>query len=151
MGFWHNVLQSIMDGDTSETAPPHVRALAFDRSIALKKWEDAAVWVRWQAEPQFSNGSGSLFGGYICAVADAVADFAMMTSHPDDQVHATTDLRIAFFRPVLPGAIDVVGRVITRNRYSAYVEVEFRDGDGKLCAKASLVEAIIKFQAGKRS
>lgn len=143
MGFWHNVLQDIIAGKGEP--PPHVRALAFDRSVTLTKWEDGAAWVRWQGDPQFRNGAGAMFGGYICAVADVVADFTMMTIHADDQIHATTDLRMSFFRPIVPGAIDVVGRVISRNRTSAHVEVEFRDASGKLCTKASLVEAFVKF------
>ena len=144
MGFWHNVLRDIMEGKGSDP-PPCVRALAFDRSVKLTKWEDGAAWVRWEADPQFCNGSGAIFGGYICAVADIVADFTMMTIHRDDQVHATTDLRMSFFRPLMPGPIDVSGRLITKNRTSAHVEVEFKDAGGKLCAKASLVEAFLQF------
>ena len=117
--------------------PEHVRALKFDRTLRLTRWEDGAVFCDWTLLKEHCTPLGFVFGGYLGCVVDQVAVFAMSTM-PGEGFHLTQDMRIAYFRPMAPGDFRVEGAIVNRSRASAFVEVSVLTPAGKLCCKATL-------------
>lgn len=134
---------SALDAIVSRTAadpPPMVRTL---RMPGLDGWEPGRVWVEWKVDPDMFHGAGAVFGGYIGALADGMLSLAAFSTLSDDEVFTTSDLRVAFFRPITGGVVRIEARVLNRGRRMAHVEATFTLEDGKLAAKATATEVIM--------
>lgn len=136
---WAERLDRIRAGNG--TPPPVIRELGLRAGI--EGWEPGRVWGRWTLDPRYSNPDGSLFGGYLAALADQALGLVMMTVLDDDSFMTTADLRLSFFRPSL-GDVWYEARVVHLGRRSAHVEAEFRDSAGVVLAKASASQAIVR-------
>jgi len=73
--------------------PPVVETL---RLGLLDDWGEGWVRKRWESAPELMNGDGSMFGGYLAALADQMLAFAAMTVIEDPSAFRTTDLQIRF-------------------------------------------------------
>jgi len=62
--------------------PPIVEQLRLGR---LDAWGEGWVRKTWTPHPSLDTADGSLFGGYIAALADQVLAFATMTVIPADR------------------------------------------------------------------
>ncbi|OYW97200.1 MAG: thioesterase, partial [Caulobacter vibrioides] len=62
--------------------PPIVEQLRLGR---LDAWGEGWVRKTWTPHPSLDTADGSLFGGYIAALADQVLAFAAMTVIPADR------------------------------------------------------------------
>jgi len=114
--------------------PPVIQTL---RLGALDEWGVGWIKKRWQPHPDLLNVDGSLFGGYVAALADQALAFAAMTVVPADSAFRTINLNVSFIRvgrahPLLIEAI-VVGQ--TRQMISARATIKREDGE--LIAEAS--------------
>src|SRR6266516_4379636 len=85
---------------------------------------------------------GTLFGGYLAALADATAGHAMATTLGDQEGFATADLHISYHRPVRGGPLRFEGVVISRGRQIGHVEVRFTSQSGDLVATAHATEVV---------
>jgi len=135
---WAVRLGRIRDGEGDP--PPALVRLGL--VPGLQGSEPGRTWGRWRHNPDYANPDGSLFGGYLAALADQVLALLMMTVLEDGSFMTTADLRLTFFRPVLTDA-DWEARVVHLGRRSAHVEVEFRDLEGQVLAKATASQVII--------
>lgn len=95
-------------------------------------------------DERFMNLNGAVFGGYLAAVFDHVAANTVMTVLPDDQMFATAQLSISYFRPCLAtdSPLEFQGTLVHQSRRSFYIEVTMSRGDATLLAKASSVQTI---------
>ena len=75
--------------------PPVIQAL---RLGGLDTWGIGWIKKRWQPHPDLLNVDGSLFGGYIAALADQAPAFAAMTVVPADRIFRTINLNVNFIR-----------------------------------------------------
>lgn len=133
-------LDQIKGGDTP--FPPVVQTLK------LGVLDDCGEgWVRktWTPAPELLNSDGSLFGGYIAALADQILAFAAMTVAPADAVFRTSNLRVDFIRVGKAEVLALEGRVVARTRGMIHVEADFRRPDGELIARASAQQIIVPF------
>lgn len=124
--------------------PPVVETL---RLGLLEDWGEGWVRKRWQPAPEVMNGDGSMFGGYLAALADQMLAFAAMTVIEDPSAFRTTDLQIRFFKLGRAHPLMIEGRVISRSRSLISVEVEFRREDGDLIAKATGQQFVTPYPA----
>ena len=102
-------------------------------------------WVRksWEPEARLMNVDGSVFGGYIAALADQVLTFAAMTVAPDDAYFRTTDLQVRFVKVARGHPLLIEGRVLAATKRLITVEADFRRPDGELIAKASAQQILL--------
>lgn len=115
--------------------PPPVVAVL--RLGLLEAWGEGWARKRWEPRPELMNGDGSMFGGYLAALADQMMAFAAMTVIEAPSAFRTTDLQIRFFKLGRAHPLLIEGRVVARSRQLISVEVEFRREDGELLAKAT--------------
>ena len=117
----------------------YARALRLPRP---SRWEPGRVWSTWQVDPEMLTPWGSVFGGYLAALADEIAGQAAFSVLEPGETFGTSDLRISPLRPVREGTISIQASVLQRGRSTIYVEVEFRGEDGSLLVKASATQVL---------
>jgi uncharacterized protein (TIGR00369 family) len=125
-------LDAIVSGDV--TPPPVVSTL---RLGLLDAWGEGWARKRWEPHAEIMNSDGSMFGGYLAALADQMLAFAAMTVIEAPRAFRTTDLQLRFFRVLRAEPLLIEGRVTSRSRSLIHAEVEFRREDAELVAKAS--------------
>ena len=84
-----------------------------------------------------ANPMKQIQGGYLCAMLDECMSVACMVASKMTAVAPTAEMKTSFFRPVLPGPLKGVGRVVRWGRTLAFTEGELYDGEGSLIAKAT--------------
>jgi uncharacterized protein (TIGR00369 family) len=133
---WQEMLDGTVNGSFQH---PALRRLALPN---FSGWEPGRVWGDWDFDPEICNPDGTLFGGYLAALADATAGHAMATTLSDEEGFATADLHISYHRPVRGGRLRFEGVVLTRGRQIGHVEVRFTSHVGDLVATARATEVV---------
>lgn len=147
MSRWSEILDAAVSAE--EVPPKHIATLRFPK---LGGWEPGRVWSEWSVEGDFLTPMGTLFGGYLVALADHAMASALFTMLDDSEVMSTTDLHANFLRPVREGAIRIEATVVNRGRRTAYCEALFRDSSGRLVARAGATQQILsRSEAGSRA
>jgi uncharacterized protein (TIGR00369 family) len=119
--------------------PPMVVALKLP---TIQGWEPGSVWGDWPLNKEMYHAAGSVFGGYLAALADSYTGLAMFTVLTDQESFTTSDLRLAFFRPVTTD-LHIVAEVLNRGRRQAHVEATFVDDRDKVACKATATQVIL--------
>ncbi|MBO9710779.1 MAG: PaaI family thioesterase [Caulobacter sp.] len=133
-------LDQIKGGQTA--LPPVVQTL---RLGGLDDWGQGWVRKTWTPEPELLNSDGSLFGGYLAALADQILAFAAMTAAPADAMFRTSNLKVDFIRVGKAEVLALEGRVVARTKGMIHVEADFRRPDGELIARASAQQIVVPF------
>jgi uncharacterized protein (TIGR00369 family) len=115
------------------TPPPVVAKLELG---TLDSWGDGWVKKRWVAKPDLMNVDGTMFGGYLAALADQMLAFAAMTVLPADHLFRTANLSVSFFK-LGRGDMDIEAKVIASSRQIITVRATFTSLDGALLAEAN--------------
>lgn len=122
--------------------PPIVRTL---RLGLIDDWGDGWVRKSWSPHPDLATADGSLFGGYLAALADQVLTFAAMTVAPADMHFRTLNLQMNFVRIGRNGPLAIEAKVVAHTRQMITVRAEFRREDGELLAEASAQQLLMPF------
>jgi uncharacterized protein (TIGR00369 family) len=114
---------------------------------ALDDWGPG--WVRkvWEPMPELLQSDGTMFGGYLAALADQTLAFAAMSVLPEDQFFKTVALNVQFFRGSRNEPIRIEARVVAQSRQLIAVEAEFRNPKGDLLAKAAAQQVLMPIPA----
>ena len=137
MSTWSDIL------DASVAGREDARHMAVLRLPTLDGWERGRVWARWRVEDDFVIPLvGTLFGGYIAALADHLLACAVFTVLGENESFSTVELQTHFFHPVREGVLEIEARVVTRGKRSAYCDARFADLEGKLIARAGATQMI---------
>lgn len=124
------------------TPPPVVQTLKLG---LIDDWGDGWVRKSWSPAPELATTDGSLFGGYLAALADQVLSFAAMTVVPDDRLFRTVNLQLNFLKVGRSHPLAIEARVVARTRQLITVRAEFRRGDGELIADATAQQILMTF------
>lgn len=125
--------------------PPVVRTLQLG---ILDAWGEGWVRKTWVSDPALLNGDGSMFGGYVAALADQVLAFAAMTVVPDGMIFRTANLTVNFFQVARGETLTIEARVVSRSRQLIHARAEFKGSDGKLFAEASAQQVLTAMGGG---
>ncbi len=124
-------------------APPVIETL---RLGLLDAWDEGWVAKRWAPQPELLNGDGTLFGGYIAALADQMLGFAAMTVVPEGSAFRTINLNVQFLRVGRAHPILIEARVTSQTKSLIAVEADFyREDDKTLIAKAAAQQMLAPF------
>ncbi|MHB8586533.1 MAG: PaaI family thioesterase [Thermoplasmatota archaeon] len=97
-----------------------------------------------KADERFHNPMGSVHGGIIGDLADAAMGVAVISTLERDESFTTLEFKMNFLRPVFASTLRAVGRVTHRGRTIAYAEAEVVNGEGKMVAKGTSTNLILK-------
>ena len=131
-------LDEIVNGPVT-ILPPVVQAL---RLGGLEAWGIGWIKKRWQPHPDLLNVDGSLFGGYIAALADQALAFAAMTVVPADRIFRTIYLNVNFIRVGRAHPLEIEGVVVAQTQRVLTVRATLRREDGELIAEASAQQVL---------
>lgn len=120
--------------------PPIVEQLRLGR---LDAWGEGWVRKTWTPHPSLDTADGSLFGGYIAALADQALAFATMTVVPDDRHYRTTQLQISFLRVGRNAPVEIHAQVIAATRQMITLRASFVQGEGRLIAEAGAQQILM--------
>ncbi|AAK42318.1 PaaI family thioesterase [Saccharolobus solfataricus] len=84
---------------------------------------------------EFTRRGGVLHGGIIMSAIDITGGLAALTVN-DAMDQVTQELKINFLEPMYKGPFTIEGKVLRKGSTVIVVEIEFKDADGKLGAKA---------------
>ncbi|WP_343699513.1 PaaI family thioesterase [Caulobacter sp.] len=124
------------------TPPPIVETLKLG---LIDDWGDGWVRKSWRPTPELATADGSLFGGYLDALADQVLAFAAMTVVPHDRLYRTVNLQLNFLKVGRGGPLAIEARVVAQTRQLITVRAEFRRQDGALIADATAQQILLAF------
>lgn len=120
--------------------PPIVEQLRLGR---LDAWGEGWVRKTWTPHPSLDTADGSLFGGYIAALADQVLAFATMTVIPADRHYRTTQLQVSFLRVGRNAPLDIHAQVVAATRQMITVRASFVQAGDRLIAEASAQQIVL--------
>jgi len=120
--------------------PPIVEHLRLGR---LDAWGEGWVRKTWTPHPSLDTADGSLFGGYIAALADQALAFATMTVVPDDRHYRTTQLQVSFLRVGRNAPVEIHAQVIAATRQMITLRASFVQGEGRLIAEAGAQQILM--------
>jgi uncharacterized protein (TIGR00369 family) len=94
------------------------------------------------------QASGLVHGGVYAAIAESATSMATaMQVIPEGKMAFGLSNQTSFLRPITSGTIHAVGRARHRGRTTWVWEVEFTDGDGRLCALTRVTVAVREVDA----
>ncbi|MBO9545486.1 PaaI family thioesterase [Caulobacter sp.] len=125
------------------TPPPIVQTL---RLGLIDDWGEGWVRKSWTPAPELATADGSLFGGYLAALADQVLAFAAMTVVPGDRLFRTVNLQVNFLKIAREGPLAIEAKVVARTRQLITARAEFRREDGVLIAEATAQQIVMSFE-----
>ena len=140
---WATDQLTAIKAGTSEP-PPVVRTLKLG---TLDDWGPGWARKRWTASPEILNGDGSMFGGYIAALADQIAALAAMSVLPEGTAMRTANLSIQFLKLARGEPLLIEARVIAQSKQVIAVEADIRFENGDLIAKASAQQIVTPYAA----
>ena len=89
-----------------------------------------------EVEQKLLNPHGAVHGGVLYSMADTGMGGAMYTVMEKEELCATIEIKIVYFKAVSSGTLVCDTRIISRGRRVAALESEITS-DGRLVAKAS--------------
>ena len=122
--------------------PPVVQTLKLG---TFDEWGEGWVKKQWVPTPELLNADGSMFGGYLAALADQALAFAAMTVVPANALFRTLNLQLNFVRVGRAHTLIIEARVVAATRQMITVRADFQRQDGELIADASAQQLIMPF------
>ena len=114
--------------------PPPIAGLL---GIDLVRMEGGESEMTLDATDRMANPMGTLHGGILCDLADAVMGTAFFSTLDEGESFTTLELKINFLRPFWTGRLVGRGRVVSRGRTVGLTECEVYDDGGRLIAHAT--------------
>jgi uncharacterized protein (TIGR00369 family) len=133
-------LDALKAGDA--IPPPVVATLQLG---LLDDWGEGWIKKSWSPAPELLNADGSLFGGYIAALADQALAFAAMTVVPGDLIFRTTNLVVNFVKVGRGHGLAIDARVVAQTKQMITVRATFQRDDGDLIAEATAQQLLVPF------
>ena len=131
-------LDALARGEASP--PPVVQTLKLG---TFDEWGEGWVKKQWVPTPELLNADGSMFGGYLAALADQALAFAAMTVVPANALFRTLNLQLNFVRVGRTHPVLIEARVVAMTKQMITVRADFRREDGELIADASAQQLIM--------
>lgn len=120
----------------AKTLPPSARALGF--SLVAVNQAERRVEIAFEARADLlANPMGQVQGGFVCAMLDECMSVAGLVASGMTHVAPTLEMKTSFLRPVMPGPLRGVGRVVKWGRTVCFMEGELRDLEGTLLAAST--------------
>jgi uncharacterized protein (TIGR00369 family) len=112
--------------------------------------DHGTIELAFQATQGFTTPRGDVLEGFLAAMLHDTVGPAVLATLEPDQFIVTLDLKSTFLRPVYPGRVVGMGRVVHRDADIAFAEGELFDADGRLVATGASTVRIVTFPGGPK-
>lgn len=122
-------------------------AVPFARALGMEITHLSADEVRCRLDwtPERTTTGGAMNGGAIMALADNAGGIVAFLNLPEGAAGTSTiSSSTNFLRGVRSGHVDAVCRPIHRGRTTIVAETEVRDAEGRLVAKVTQAQAVLR-------
>lgn len=128
--------------------PQMIRTLKLDIWAGrMDSFGEGFLNVHWDVDPLYANPDGSIYGGWIAAMADNLLYLVASTVFKEGENASTSDLQLIFMRPVKEGRIRIEARVVERSRSAVLCDCSFYLPDGRLAARATAQQSVFEIKA----
>lgn len=128
--------------------PQMIRTLKLDIWAGrMDSFGEGFLNVHWDVDPLYANPDGSIYGGWIAAMADNLLYLVATTVFKELENASTSDLQLIFMRPIKQGRIRIEARVIKRSRSAILCDCSFFLPDGKLAARATAQQSVVEMRS----
>ncbi len=103
-------------------------------NVEIVRLEPGHSWLELKPTEDMRNPNGAVNGALLSALIDQAGGAAVSSLVEPDEYPSTMDLAIHFLTGAFRAPIVAECRVLRRGRRHAWVTVEVRDAEGKLCA-----------------
>jgi uncharacterized protein (TIGR00369 family) len=125
--------------------PQMIRTLKLDIWAGrMDSFGEGFLNVHWDTDPAYANPDGSIYGGWIAAMADNLLYLVATTVMKDAESASTSDLQLIFMRPIKQGRIRIEAKVVERSRSAILCDCSFFLPDGRLAARATAQQAVFE-------
>lgn len=123
--------------------PQMIRTLKLDIWAGrMDSFGDGFLNVHWDVDPLYANPDGSIYGGWISAMADNLLYLASTTVMKEGEDASTSDLQLIFMRPIKEGRIRIETKVMERSRSTILCDCCFYLPDGRLAVRATAQQSV---------
>ncbi len=122
-------------------------SMPFVRTLGIHAGPMAPAEVRARLEwsEDRCTSAGVLHGGALMALADSTGGMCAFLNLPEDATGTTTvESKTNFFRAIRSGHVEAVSRPVHKGRSVVVVETELRDAEGKLAAKVTQSQLVLR-------
>jgi uncharacterized protein (TIGR00369 family) len=112
--------------------------------------DHGTIELAFQATHGFTTPRGDVLEGFLAAMLHDTVGPAVLATLEADQFIVTLDLKSTFLRPVYPGRVIGMGRVVHRDADIAFAEGELFDAEGRLVATGASTIRIVTFPGGAK-
>jgi uncharacterized protein (TIGR00369 family) len=104
-----------------------------------------AVVLAVDFDPRLCTSNDLLHGGTVMALADSAGAYAALLNLPEGAAGTSTiESKTNFIRGVRSGTVTATSTVLHRGGTTVVVETEVRDDAGKLVAKTTQTQAVLR-------
>lgn len=130
------------------TSSLHSAISQFTQHVGIEFAEKAPGRSRWvlDLQPIHTNTHGVVHGGVLFTLADTAMGSALFGALQPEQICATINIKINYFKPVFKGRVTCDSEVVNQGKNVAHLEATMRV-DGVMVARASGDFAIFKPKA----
>jgi uncharacterized protein (TIGR00369 family) len=133
-GFSQNLpddIRKMINGDIQ--MPPVAKLIGFN----LTSMQPGQAVIELETTDRHANPMGTLHGGILCDIADAVMGIAYASLLQEGETFTTLELKINFLKPVWKAKLQAEGRVVSSGKTIGLVECDVIDEKHRLVARAS--------------
>lgn len=129
--------------------PPHIDVVTPAGLTLGRRWigfdsQTGEARAAFHAPPEFANRHGIVHGGFLAAMLDSGASFAIFNALPPDRTMVTARLDTEFLKPAPLGQLETRARVVARDERNMVVDVNLATPDGVVVARATATMRIIR-------
>ena len=129
--------------------PPFVQLIGMEPAKAAEGTFSTVV----ESSPWFTSPAGTVYGGFLAFLVDAVLGGAFATVLPPDSTYAALDLKVTFVRPVMPDGrrLEASATVVHRGRSLVVADAQIVNADGKVVVRATSSAAVMEGRSWARA
>ncbi len=95
-------------------------------------------------DPARCTAGGLMHGGVLMALADSVGAWCAFLHLPEGANTTTVESKTNFLRGVRGGKVEAIARPLHAGRTIVVIDTELRDDEGKLVARVTQTQAVLK-------
>jgi uncharacterized protein (TIGR00369 family) len=111
--------------------------------ITIVEANEGYAKLRLNFDDRLTHPYGYLHGGAIASLADSAGINAVLTILKDEQKALTLEMKINYLLPVKDCAVFAEAKVVHKGKKFALADVDVKNDDGQLVAKATVTCAIL--------
>lgn len=112
--------------------------------MTFTKSSPEEVVARLEWSPSLCTSGEMLHGGAVMSLADSTGGLCAFNNLPEGAGTSTIESKTNFLRAVRGGYVEATSRPLHAGRTVIVVETDVRDADGKLVARVTQTQAVLK-------